>query len=718
MKNTRLLLSLFVLLVGQVAVAQYCGGSDPSVCTAPPSLPAVGFYPNYDSLPCAQLGVPFDQTIYFLAPTTVTQLGNTYPLNYIQVDTIENLPCGLCWRMGNVQNRVNGGATACVRITGTTNDAIGQFKLRVIVSANVQIAPLVPLTVDNQNAESLGVKYWLKVGTPTFCPTVDTLAVGNTKSTIGTVNAPSISAPASFCDGQSATITTNGTYDNYVWSNGALTQSINVTQGGTYTVTVYDNCASATASVSIIKNTAAVTIQANGPTTFCQGGSVTLDAGSGNSTYLWSNGATSQSIVVNAANTYSVTVTKNGCTASDTKVISVVTNNLNPTISPDTVSFCPGGFANFDAGVGYDSYLWNTGETDQILTVNAGGSYTVTVTQGTCSGTASATAIVGNFPLLVDVQPSGPVLGCVGDIITLDAGSNNNSYLWSNSEQSQTIDVTGSGTYSVVVVKNGCFGYDTVQVILSPVPSPEISPAGAVVLCEGQYLTLNAGAGYDTYVWSDGSANQNLFTNVAGTYNVTVTKNGCTGISSNPTVLTFNPNPIAAISIANNSPDFTLQAQPLGMVNYQWQYAQAQDTTIGQILSFNINKDTLTVDCATQGGFWRVAVTDANGCKDTSYYAIVPVCTGIEDVVNLSTISLTPNPANHQIQLFFQSNKATELSFTLIDLMGRKMSNRLDHYFGQGINSQTLEIGHLPSGIYLINVNNESGSFNLRFVKE
>lgn len=717
-KKITLFFSVIFMLASTLVRAQYCGGSGTSVCVPPTSLPAVGFYPSYDSLPCAQLSSPFDQTIYFLAPTTVTQQGNTYPLNYIQVDSIENLPCGLCWRMGNSQNRVNGGATACVRITGTTNDAIGQFKLRVIVSANVQIAPLIPLTVNNQNAESLGVKYWIKVGTPSFCPTVDTTAIGNTKSIIVTTSAPTISAPAAFCSGQSATITANGSYDNYVWSNGALTQSINVTQGGTYTVTVYDNCASASASVNVTMNNTSVNIQANGPTTFCQGGSVTLNAGTGYSSYIWSNGATSSSINVTTADTYSVTVTQNGCSATDSELVTIVANNLNPTITPSTVDFCPGGFANFDAGLGYDSYAWSSGETDQVLTVNSGGTYTVTVTLGTCSGTATATANVSSIPLLVNAQPSGPVLGCIGDVITLDAGSNYDSYLWSNNEQSQTIEVTGSGSFSVVAVKNGCFGYDTVQVILNPVPSPEIIPSGGIPLCPGESVTLNAGVGYDTYTWSNGATTPTTSVSSSSSYNVTVTQNGCSGNSTNPAIVTVNPNPIASVSIINNSPEFTLKASPSGMTTYQWQYAQAQDTTTGLFLPFNINKDTLTVDCATQGGYWRVAVVDANLCKDTSYYTTVPICTGLEDVINLTSITLSPNPANHLLTVQYQLNKISDLQLNIIDLTGRQILKVATGQFGQGIHKQTVDIAALPSGVYLLNFNNENGSFNLRFIKE
>lgn len=74
--------------------------------------------------------------------------------------------------------------------------------------------------------------------------------------------------------------------------------------------------------------TATITPQSS--TTFCQGGSVILQASSSNS-YSWSNGATSQSITATQSNTYSVTVTNaNGCTATANQNVTV---NLNPSVS-------------------------------------------------------------------------------------------------------------------------------------------------------------------------------------------------------------------------------------------------------------------------------------------------------------------------------------------------------------------------------------------------
>ena len=104
----------------------------------------------------------------------------------------------------------------------------------------------------------------------------------------------------------------------YLWSNGATTASINITIAGSYTVKVINasGCQSA-ASVATIVTVNALpaipTITAGGPITFCNGGNVILTSSAGTS-YLWSNGATTQSINVTTAGSYTVQVTNaNGC---------------------------------------------------------------------------------------------------------------------------------------------------------------------------------------------------------------------------------------------------------------------------------------------------------------------------------------------------------------------------------------------------------------------
>ncbi|RUA32251.1 MAG: hypothetical protein DSY76_00670, partial [Bacteroidetes bacterium] len=119
----------------------------------------------------------------------------------------------------------------------------------------------------------------------------------------------------------------------YLWSTGETTASISVspTTTTTYTVIVDNGNCQATDSVVVTVNPYPVVDLGNDTTIKWTYGSVTLDAGNPNATWLWNTGATTQTetfdntnLTNGTANTVYVTVTENGCSASDTLVITVM----------------------------------------------------------------------------------------------------------------------------------------------------------------------------------------------------------------------------------------------------------------------------------------------------------------------------------------------------------------------------------------------------------
>src|SRR6185436_20524906 len=90
-----------------------------------------------------------------------------------------------------------------------------------------------------------------------------------------------------------------------------------------------------------------------GPTTLCAGGSVTLDAGAGFVSYLWSNGAIMQTISLNTTGSFTVRVTdSNGYQSLPSVPVSVTINPLPvASITPGGPAiFCAGGNVTLDAG--------------------------------------------------------------------------------------------------------------------------------------------------------------------------------------------------------------------------------------------------------------------------------------------------------------------------------------------------------------------------------
>jgi hypothetical protein len=67
-----------------------------------------------------------------------------------------------------------------------------------------------------------------------------------------------------------------------------------------------------------------------------QGSDITLDAGNPGESYLWSTGATTQTLKVNTSGTYSVTVTNShGCTGNDAIVVTVEPVGVHSVSAPN-----------------------------------------------------------------------------------------------------------------------------------------------------------------------------------------------------------------------------------------------------------------------------------------------------------------------------------------------------------------------------------------------
>lgn len=278
------------------------------------------------------------------------------------------------------------------------------------------------------------------------------------------------------CPGESVSLNATSNVSNpvYSWSNGTSGSSVEVAAPATITLNVSSSrsCEADEQSVSLNVHAApTVSISANGPTSFCTGGSVTLTSSNATGNE-WSNDATSASIVVSQSGTYSVDYTdENGCQATSNSINVSVSDSPVPTISADGLTqICDGESVVLTASAS-DSYIWSlNGEelenaTSATITATETGAYTVTVTnENACDGVGTS-----NF-VFVQVNPE-PVAGFDYDF---DFGSytysfNNNSinatsYQWnfgdgqtsSNANPTVTFSTPGTHTVTLTAINGSC----------------------------------------------------------------------------------------------------------------------------------------------------------------------------------------------------------------------------------------------------------------------
>jgi gliding motility-associated-like protein len=235
----------------------------------------------------------------------------------------------------------------------------------------------------------------------------------------------------------------------------------------TYTVTAVDSMG-CTSTDSITLNTLSPHSKLLDTYTYCSGHSVTLTITDGNA-YLWSNGATTNSITVSPTDSghYYVVVTFNG-NCQDTifqRVIAVP--KPVPVITTDTL-ICTGINDTLFASGG-TTYLWSNGSTATFIIVNLtkDSSISLTAYNGDCPKDTSVKLTVATPPKITISVPS---LICPGDSVTLSA-TGGGTYLWSNGFTSSSITIKpNSDTSYSVTVTNGCKAKDSAKVTLYSPP--------------------------------------------------------------------------------------------------------------------------------------------------------------------------------------------------------------------------------------------------------
>jgi gliding motility-associated-like protein len=459
---------------------------------------------------------------------------------------------------------------------------------------------------------------------------------------------PSATSNSPICAGTALNLIGSGGA-TYTWTGPAtytsntqspIIASALVTNSGTYTLTVTDanGCKNFT-TTSVVVNAIPVPI-ANNTGPYCVGTTISL-TGSGGGTYSWSGPSAFSSALQNPtiptstlsnAGTYTLLITLNTCTALATTNVIVSTAT---TSASNTGPYCAGTTIQLNAPAA-TSYTW-TGPSAFLSNLQnpirptstpaMSGTYTVVISIGTCTASATTSVTVNALPTPI-ANSNNPI--CTGANLLLTA-SGGTAYAWTgplgftSAVQNPTITnalITNSGVYSLTVIDaNGCQATTSTPVVINT--SPNLLANGATV-CFGYPATLTATGGV-TYSW----VGPNGFTsnlqnptlpvvnnNTTGNYTVTITGvNTCTSASA-VNVGTY-PLPVPSITSTPKTCIYTpisLQGSP-GFLMYQW-------TGPNNFLSPNV-ATSFTANSLSQSGIYTLSVTDNRGCVGSTSTLVI-----------------------------------------------------------------------------------------------
>lgn len=468
--------------------------------------------------------------------------------------------------------------------------------------------------------------------------------------------APVIVFPTSayICQGSSITLTATGV-STYTWLNNNFTGntiSVSPSSNTSYSVTGTNSlgCQQTVVHTVTVSSTPPVLAISNPSSNICLGRTVSLTA-TGALTYTWTNGVVNgQVFAPSVTNVYTVSG-QNGCgTTTGTTAITVAPLPVSVLASPSLV--CQGYTSTLTAVAGVTGFTWTPGNiaaSSAVVSPTASQIYTMTASDGTCSGTATLQVATKTTPVITAAATSTNI--CENDVITISANGAgaNGTYSWSTNNSTASSFTAApliptsfnvSGTNSL-----NCTAYGQVVVIVQPAPVLNVS-ATKTLICSGQSVTLSVAGGV-LYNWTGGPSTTNYVVSptqaytiysVVGTHSVNLV---CTNTGT-IALAVISPSVVYTNSVAIcDGQTATLTAS--GASTYTWngipspsgtQYFSPAVTTVYNLVT---NTQSLTTNCPTN--YTAQVVVNANPTVTAVLTKTVNVCRGLTNTITANGAS-------------------------------------------------------------------------------
>nr|WP_321451652.1 T9SS type B sorting domain-containing protein [uncultured Carboxylicivirga sp.] len=454
------------------------------------------------------------------------------------------------------------------------------------------------------------------------CPVEDEVDV-----LVHDIPVPELSASKYLCSGESVDLNASLGFDQFSWSKDGVSMgqfdnmaTISVTEGGAYTVEVELYGCTKSNAIDIQKY-ALPSVKLPDDFAICPGSpssfgvdSYTKGCEENVFDYLYWNNESNQRYgswqtarcQVPGIGDYSVTVVDTlGCVATDE--LSITEHEVTPLTLPETFTNCDnaGQLLSVEE-VNYRTYTWSklTNQddtqlaTDEDYLAEEAGSYRLTLTdEHGCVKDATTVVILNPSP---DVDLGDDRMMCDQDYLLITPGDNYVSYKWNDDASLNTnqLKVTSAGKYKVEVANvYGCVDADSTNITVLELPHLDLGPD--VSECPGVMHTVVAPAGFESYLWSNGSVDQTVLL-AGGSHNLKVTDaNGCSSID------TINVNYYASPVVDLGEDEYicpvegSIELDAGDFSTYQWQNGLQTRSIMAEMA------DTVNV----------VSVIDQNGCR-------------------------------------------------------------------------------------------------------
>ena len=261
------------------------------------------------------------------------------------------------------------------------------------------------------------------------------------------------------CDGDSLVLAL-AVGNDYLWSDGSTSFTNTIIGVGSLSVTVTDeNGCMKSDTASVLAELQGLSVSLGPDQTICPDEPIQLDAGNSGSSYVWSNGATTQTTIVMSSGLISVTVSESGfCDGMDE--LTITHHVVDPVMIELDEDSCGSRIIFVDGSHTVDS--WFNGSDSAAIEVFITDAYTVTAFDGNgCLSEDSAFVYVADLPVF---SLGNDTFLCANQTITFFTGVSGD-HTWNTGAIGSAISVNAKGKYSVTVTSDeGCTYSDTVKV--------------------------------------------------------------------------------------------------------------------------------------------------------------------------------------------------------------------------------------------------------------
>jgi gliding motility-associated-like protein len=324
------------------------------------------------------------------------------------------------------------------------------------------------------------------------------------------------------CEGESVLLEVESGFDEVLWSDGSTGNSIEVSESGTFGVSVTQGVCTAESEVNVSVNPLPE-IEIPELVTICDGDTYEVDFSDLPFTFEWENGSTSPVRTFANPGEYSLTATQNNCSITVEFEIEITT--LNSFDLGGDVSACAGESVVLDTGLDGVNVQWSTGATTPSISVNQSGTYWAATGGSDCNFSDTVEVTINPVP---DIFIEGADEFCFGATSTLTA-SGADEFEWSIGLTTPQITIDVGGLYAVTGMfsATGCTSTASIRVRVETLPWIFLPPSA--LKCQGENITIRAESSGEVN-WTHGPVGPSISVDSAGTYKAEVT-NAC-GTSS------------------------------------------------------------------------------------------------------------------------------------------------------------------------------------------